>query len=952
MIELYVSIPSSLLEQIEGSFLNRTNDAIREGDDCRISKEEALGGTWVNRKLDLYDNIDVLITRAIADIRQPDTRQSEWTKTISIPGTRANNIIFSHLFEVEQNISSTTQFEYDFNPNLKANCIVFTDTIEQLRGFLRLNTIKIDDSTHITYEVSLHGQVADLFTSLADTKLNALRFSEYNHTLSSGAVVDSWATSITKNGSSQAFAYGSGYVYAMFDKGYSNIRNITQYEVAWMTPCLYAKTIVDKMFDNNGYTYTSDSFFNTDRFKRLVIPPPNGLTVDADILEQRRFKATRTTTQNLSIGTPLIFNNDSTSGNYDNGNNYNTSTGAYVVPVAGDYVFDLTLDLQCTIGSYSPLYSPNEFTIAIGMYVNNALVKTTTFQQTFGAPTTQDIHLTLSQAKISDSVTFKLSQVYDSINNATLVNSQFNLAILTNSSVENDCHAFTFGYGETVDFSVFLNSELKQSEMLMSFVKMFNLYIEADKDNPKKLRCVPRDDFYNGIQVDWTAKLDYSQPVELVPMGELDANPYKFSYKEANDDENKYYQEKYQSTYGSRTYEIDNQFVKTEKKIDIVFSPTQVKSYDNAQKNFVLSSIESQKDGDLRIFYYAGLQTGVSWRLYAFFNLMNTGYVNQTSLPLTLHYDSLSNPQYDILFGMPKEIGVGAGYKYTNSNLVNNYYFRFLTEVTSKNSKIIRAYFRITPLDYFTLRFSNAFFFENQYWRLNKIEDYNPVADGVYLCEFLLAQFVAPTTITQKKIGAGTAQGNEGETYGDIYPSGSNPIKPGIKGVNVGGAQTSGGGVFVGQNITQSSESSNNSALGSIDTIFPNGTNGSVAIVCDDFEVTKADTMYVGNYEMYPNFLSGGAVKTISANYSATKDDWLILATTTAGNFTITLPDPSGLSGKTWIIKKPLAGHQVIIATATSAQIDGSDTHTQTTHHSYDVITTDGVEFYIIAEGH
>jgi predicted benzoate:H+ symporter BenE len=103
---------------------------------------------------------------------------------------------------------------------------------------------------------------------------------------------------------------------------------------------------------------------------------------------------------------------------------------------------------------------------------------------------------------------------------------------------------------------------------------------------------------------------------------------------------------------------------------------------------------------------------------------------------------------------------------------------------------------------------------------------------------------------------------------------------------------------------------------------------------------------------MYPNYLSGGAVTTVSANYSATKDDWLILATTTAGNFTITLPDPSGLSGKTWIIKKPLAGHQVTIATATAAQIDGSDTHTQTSRHSYDVITTDGVQFYIIAEGH
>ena len=948
MIEIYVNIPSTLGLTTNVEWQN----AFQLWQDSFVVWENSFGEQEINGRLDTSDNVTALITRSIADIREPQSRSSEWSKTIEIPGTKKNNMIFSHLFEVEQNITSSVQYTPDFNPNLKANVILYSDGIEQLRGFLRLLAIKVDDSTHITYEVSLHGQTADLFTSLAESKLNALRFSEYNHTLSSGAVINSWATSITKNGSSQAFSYGDGYVYAMFDKGYSNIRNITQYEVAWMTPCLYAKTIVDKMFSNNGYTYTNDSFFNSDRFKRLVIPPPNGLTVNADVLEERRYRATRTTTQSLSIGTPLIFNNDSTSGNFDNGNNYNTSTGAYVVPVGGDYVFDLTLDIVCNMGAYMPLYLPSEFTIAIGMYVNNLLVKTTTFQQTFGAPTTQDIHLTLSQAKIGDSVTFKLSQVYDSLNNTTLVNSQFSLDILANSSVENDCHAFTFGYGETVDFSVFLNSEVKQSEMLLSFVKMFNLYIEADKDNPKMLRCVPRDEFYNGAQVDWTYKLDYSQPVEIVPMGELDANPYKFSYKEAQDDENKYYQEKYQSTYGSRTYEIDNQFIKTEKKIDIVFSPTQVKSYDNAQKNFVLSSIESQKDGDLRIFYYAGLQSGVSWRLYAFFNLMNVGYSNQTSLPLTLHYDSLSNPTYDILFGMPKEIGVGAGYKYTNSNLVNNYYYKFLTEITSKNSKLLRAYFRITPADYFTLRFSDAFFFENQYWRLNKIEDYNPVADGVYMCEFLLSQFVAPTPKTQKTIGAGTAQGREGDINGDIFPSGSNPIKPGIKGVNVGGAQTTGNGVFVGQNISQSSEASNNSGLGSIDTIFPNGTNGSVALVCNDFEVTKSDTMYVGNYEMYPNFLSGGAVQTITSNYNATKDDWLILASTTMGNITITLPDPTGLSGKTWIIKKPLSGHQVIIDTATSAQIDGTDSHTQTTHHSYDVITTDGVEFYIIGEGH
>jgi len=132
--------------------------------------------------LELTKAPDVLITRSIADIREPASRSSEWTKTIDVPGTKANNQLFSHLFEVEQ-----TVFGSSFDPNAKANCIVFCDGIEQLRGILRLISITIDDSTHITYQVSIHGQVADLFTALADKKLNALRFSEYNHTLSSVA---------------------------------------------------------------------------------------------------------------------------------------------------------------------------------------------------------------------------------------------------------------------------------------------------------------------------------------------------------------------------------------------------------------------------------------------------------------------------------------------------------------------------------------------------------------------------------------------------------------------------------------------------------------------------------------------------------------------------------------------------------------------------------------------
>lgn len=900
-----------------------------------------------NSPVDLSDNFDILISKSIADIKSPETRSSEWTKTVVIPGTRANNKLFSHIFEVEQTIQTSTQFAPDFNPNKKADVVVLLDEIEQLRGFIRLIQINVLDSTQIEYECSLHGQTADLFTTIADRKLNVLDFSEYNHTLSSGAVIDSWDTSIYKNGSTQAFSYGDGYMYAMIDKGYSSVQNITQFEVSAMTPCLYAKTIVDKIFSNAGYSYTSDSFFNNSRFKRLVIPPPNGLTVSASVIEARKFQATKTASQSMQLNETIIFENDSTSGNFDNGGNYNT-TGVYTIPAMGDYTFELSLISVCSLAAYTPPGFLDNLDISIGIYINGTVVKTAIITQYLGMSMTHNLLFGL-QGRSGDTVEFRLTQVRDSVYGQTLSNSQFNFDILSNSVLLNDCQASTYGYNSTVDFSQFLNTEVKQSDLLMSFVKMFNLYIEPTQDQPNVLRCVPRDEFYNGSNVDWTKKLDYSQPVEIVPMGDLDANPYVFTYKEGVDTSNKQYQELYQSTYGSRTYKIDNDFVKTEKKIDIVFSPTQIKNYPNAQKNFVLSYVEAEKDGDLRIMYYGGLQTGVSWRLYPI-SYMLPFYSNRTSLPMTLHYDSVTSPTYDILFGMPKELGVGAGYPYVNSNLVTNYYYRFITEITNKNSKILRAYFKITPLDWYNLRFNNLYFFEGQYWRLNRVNDYNPVEDGVYQCEFLLAQFIPPATQTIKTIGSGTAGGNQGETYGDIYPSGNNPIKPGIKGVSVGTSQSDGNGVFVGTGIVQSPVNSNNSGLGLKDTIFSVGTDGSVAMVCNGFTVTKSDTLYIGNYEMYPNYLSGGLVQTITANYTATKDDYMFLVDTTMGAVTITFPDPVGLSGKTYIVKKITSGHQVDIITTGTAKIDGQDTHTSNAQWAAHTFVTNGTDYFITGE--
>ena len=302
--------------------------------------------------MDLSDDFDLLINRSIADIKNPEQRTSDWSKTVVLPGTKANNVLFGNIFEVDHTVLGNGQFSPNFNPNKKADVLVLVDGFEQIRGFLRLIQINVLDNDLIEYECSLHGQTADLFTTLGNAKLSELNFDEYNHVLNTTNVTNSWDTSIIKNSTSQAFAYGEGYVYAqMLSKYGSQNNNTSQWRVDDHVPSLYAKTVIDKIFASTPYSYTTDSFFNTDRFKRLVIPYNNfGFEADETALTTRLFQAQLSTTQ-TNPTTFLQFNNDSTGVNFDNGGNYNTTTYKFITPIGGAYDFSLSIQGNVSLTS-------------------------------------------------------------------------------------------------------------------------------------------------------------------------------------------------------------------------------------------------------------------------------------------------------------------------------------------------------------------------------------------------------------------------------------------------------------------------------------------------------------------------------------------------------------------------------------------------------------------------
>jgi len=154
-------------------------------------------------KLDLYDNVSIPITYTILDVREPEKRKTSWSKTVTIPGTKNNNRIFSHIYQLSQDgwvtIGNTSVYE-GFNPNLRKECIILNDGIQVFKGNLQLKKINRNNNGDIEYEIAITGELTSIFYDIGAAKLSDLDFTEYDHEWTKDNIISSWAGQSLRNG--------------------------------------------------------------------------------------------------------------------------------------------------------------------------------------------------------------------------------------------------------------------------------------------------------------------------------------------------------------------------------------------------------------------------------------------------------------------------------------------------------------------------------------------------------------------------------------------------------------------------------------------------------------------------------------------------------------------------------------------------------------------------------
>ena len=90
------------------------------------------------------------------------------------------------------------------------------------------------------------------------------------------------------------------------------------------------------------------------------------------------------------------------------------------------------------------------------------------------------------------------------------------------------------------------------------------------------------------------------------------------------------------------------------------------------------------------------------------------------------------------------------------------------------------------------------------------------------------------------------------------------------------------------------------------------------------------------------------ACRTVTAAFTITLDDELILADGTAGAFAVTLPNARQAWGRTFVVKRTGAAGTITVTAAGTATIDGIATYALTVQYQSVSVQSDGVNWWIL----
>ena len=754
--------------------------------------------------LDLYGDIPIKINKSFAELQDISKRNSDYSIGLQLPGSKKNNRFFESFF----NVDVDTLY---FNPLTRVPCNVLINDQSYFMGYLKLNKISVLNSK-VEYDVTLFSNVADLYGKIGNNLLKDLNYNDpsylFNHEFNKFQV-QNWDVNPFSRPDPQLYFYPivhNGYEYSGDTVNLSGatvsgqtrlytstiVSGYTSFAAAYaagvkryrlnspqdglldnqLKPALNIKSLIELMFKTYGYTIDSD-FFNTPWFKLLYM-------YGYFSSDSTKFSYKTPVPQTLSIdGVNVIFVETFVdSSEFPCGPQYFKTDRTYTI-----YVVKAGSGIPCLCSS------PINLNLAFRLY-----------PCTGGAPSDFTVPVTIPANSTGTTYSWVSNQYVDCGSGCPFqLEYTQNFVDQTTGDVAISAEplAYTpqtpnttlyFEDGDFVDFSLVIDPNIKQIDLLSSIAKKFNLVFVPNPEKPNEIKIEPYTYYIGtGNIYDWTDKLSYDKGFTVEPAQNYVESELILTDQEDGDYGNKTFKDQNNRIYGQNFIYNSTDFKSQQKKIDTIFSPELLRQWDTPDTapngeiklplgiNYAASS-NSQSSGNTEkvTWQYKGVKTKpkIFYNL-GFFNpfldtlgevinfnyvLTNQVYIAESNganprgrfvVPIVSHTMPIGNPDSNkinndsisVLFNseQPVDIGVTPFDVYTENDSYNLFYSNRINNVYNKNTRFLGGYFDLKLSDIQNLQAKDIIRIKDQYFTWNKISDYNltnPELTKVELIQF------------------------------------------------------------------------------------------------------------------------------------------------------------------------------------------------------------------------
>lgn len=338
--------------------------------------------------------------------------------------------------------------------------------------------------------------------------------------------------------------------------------------------------------------------------------------------------------------------------------------------------------------------------------------------------------------------------------------------------------------GEEVFMSprLILSSEENQKDILLSYFKLFDIHVDIDKAK-KTVKLLTRNEFYQNLTIENWGKLhDESKSSNITPIP-FNTKYMSFKYKDSNSDIAEKYKSVYQRVYGEAR--IDTGYEFGDEELDVLntiytvpmicqdtaweFKDRWKKGSNRDDKVMMYTckkegNVRSNVDDGLQIYFRNSLKnctfydiSDPTWEMikydkechnYTMYDKL--GYeinvrpgvakqVDGKTQYMYRQFSSIHDSGVSLDFRRPSEIYYEGGYP-DGVGIYDLFWSNYIDDVYDVDNKVFNGYFKLSNEYINQFKFNTFIYFQNQYWRVNRIIDYDPTSDDSVNIELIQAK--------------------------------------------------------------------------------------------------------------------------------------------------------------------------------------------------------------------